>query len=213
MKKSPEVGLCVLLTPQGICSWGSFLGHPAEMEEQEAAVAPEPCWGTRSTAAPRDRHRAPAFKARVRCAEQEHRESWHCLKQSWGLAGESTAETNSRNLNRVRQLIQHGCGGEHKHPALESSRTDNGGCGRKKEGKFPVTGTGQGRLSAVRAEEGLTGCHGRGYKQNYHLPERSESMRTWGWSDGGWPTHRDLSNLHEAGSRINRFANQTVLNP
>lgn len=48
MKKSPEVGLCVLLTPQGICSWGSFLGHPAEMEEQEAA--PEPCWGTRSTA-------------------------------------------------------------------------------------------------------------------------------------------------------------------
>lgn len=93
-----------------------------------------PCWDGRAgggggpwallghTEHGRDRHRAPAFKAWVRCAEQEHRESWHCLKQSWGLAGESTAETNSRNLNRVRQLIQHGCGGEHKHPALESSR-------------------------------------------------------------------------------------------
>lgn len=104
-------------------------------------------------------------------------QSWHGLRQSWGLGGESTAKPHSGNLNRVRQLIQHGCEGEHKHPALESSRTGRGSCGRRKEGKFPVTGTGQGRLSAVRAGEALTGCHGRGYKQNYHLLKRSESMR------------------------------------
>lgn len=71
----------------------------------------------------------------------------------------STAKPRSRNPNRVRQLTQHGCEGEHKHPALESSRTGRGSCGRRKEGKFPLTGTGQGRLSAVRAGEASTGCH------------------------------------------------------
>lgn len=34
-EKNTEVRLCVLLTPQGICSLGSFLSHPAEMGRKE----------------------------------------------------------------------------------------------------------------------------------------------------------------------------------
>lgn len=122
------------------------------------------------------RHSTPANKHRAKRGKQEHRAELTWFEAKLGVGGESTAKPHSRNLSRVRQLIQHGCEGQHKHPALES-RTGSGSCGRRKEGKFPVTGTGQGRLSAVRAGEGLTGCHGRGYKQNNHLPKRSESMR------------------------------------
>lgn len=137
------------------------------------------CWGTWTMGTPQQEGDTALWptKHRSKCGKQEHSAELTLFEAKLGVRRESTAKPQCRNLNRVRQLIQHGCGGEHKHPALESSRTGNGGCGRRKEGKFPVTGTGWGRLSAVRAGEGLTGCHGRGYKQNYHLPKRSESMR------------------------------------
>lgn len=177
-----EEGLCALLTPQGICSLGSFLSHPAGMGRKERdgrwplhLRAPH---STVSNTRAGRRHSSPANKHRAKRGEQEHRAELTWFEAKLGVRRrESRAKPHSRNLSRVRQLMQHGCEGQHKHPALESSTTGSGSCGRRKEGKFPVTGTGQGRLSAVRAGEGLRGCHGRGYKQNYHLPKRSESMR------------------------------------
>lgn len=59
-----------------------------------------------------------------------------------GLGGESVAKPECESLNGERQRIQCGCGGEHKHPARESSRMGHGGCGRRKEGKFPVRALG-----------------------------------------------------------------------
>lgn len=112
--------------------------------------------------------------------------------------------------SRVRQLIQHRCGGEHKHPAVESSRTGNGGCGRRNEGKFSVTETRQERLSAVRAGEGLTGCHGRGYKKLPPTKKVREHENVvlirWGLAY----IHRSEQLALSWGSRINRFANQIV---
>lgn len=106
-------------------------------------------------------------------------------------SGEPTlreAKLGVRRGKHSKALDQESRQGEAAHPAdvgestniLHGKATErgDGGCGRRKEGKFPVTGTGQGGLSAARAGEGLTGCHGRGDEQNYHLPKRSESMRT-----------------------------------
>lgn len=86
--KSTEDGLCVLLTPQGICSLGSFLSHPAGMGRKErdgwwplhlraphSTVCSAGSWGTQTMATPglgEDTANQPT-KHRAKSGKQEHR--------------------------------------------------------------------------------------------------------------------------------------------
>ncbi|EOB04260.1 hypothetical protein Anapl_06273 [Anas platyrhynchos] len=82
-------------------------------------------------------------KSKSKGGKQEHSGKLMVFEaELGGLGGESVAKPECESLNRERQRIQCGCGGEHKHPARESSRTGHGGCGRRKEGKFPVRALG-----------------------------------------------------------------------
>jgi len=70
----------------------------------------------------------------------------------------SGAQPEAGGLGRERQLVQRGCGGEHKQTSgtgeQHNRATAAGEGGRKGNSQLLA---GRGRLSAV------TGCHGRGY--------------------------------------------------
>lgn len=166
----------------------SFLGCPAEMERKERGgghctrgapsplSAPLPSWGTRimGTQRRRRRSRRAADKAQVKRwgagaqrradtqAEPGARRGGHGEGSGWGH--ESHGSSSSADVGESTGILR-GKAAERAPVAVEGGRKGN-------------SQLGAGSLSAVRAGEGLTGCHRRGYKQNYHLLKRSESMRT-----------------------------------
>lgn len=112
----------------------ALLGHTYHGNAKAEKEKPQGCWqgagqevGSRSTA-----------------------ESWHA-----GRAGGQEGRARQRlglGSREPRQLIQRGCGGERRHPARESGRTGARGCGRRKEGKFPVRG---GKVVSCESRRGL----------------------------------------------------------
>lgn len=164
--------------------WSEFPQLPAEMERKghggggpirgapTPPRAPLPSWGTCIMGTQR---RGRESSTRANKVQARQRRAGALLRQSWGLGGKSIAKPPSGSLHRERLLV-HCRWGETTNILLrKAAEHGDGGYGRRKEGKFPVMGLGQGRLSAVR---GLDRMSRERVQQNYHLPKRSESMRT-----------------------------------